>query len=147
MGKREWIRSHVERLLQDEWETCRVAVDEDGDYPFRYGTAACWVQVLHSAPVMVRVFAHAVHDLKPSPRLMAELNEIQLGALSAAVMYSDGTVIISQTLDPHGLTGATLRQALRAVGGAADDIGMLLASMYGGSTPYPLPVTVDEDAR
>ena len=35
-----WVRSHVERLLQDEWDACRVAADDDGDYPFRRGTAA-----------------------------------------------------------------------------------------------------------
>jgi hypothetical protein len=46
-----WVRSHVERLLQDEWATERVIVDDDGDYPFQAGTAAAWVRVLDSDPV------------------------------------------------------------------------------------------------
>src|SRR5438876_1766786 len=33
-----WIRSHVEVLLQREWDVCRVVPDADGDYPFRRGT-------------------------------------------------------------------------------------------------------------
>lgn len=59
MSESLWVRSHVERLLQDEWDVCRVTTDGDGDHPFRNGTAADWVAVLDSEPVMVRVFAHA----------------------------------------------------------------------------------------
>lgn len=54
-----WIRSHVELLLQHEWDLCRVRVDDDGDFPFRRGNAMCWVSVLDCDPPMVRVFAHA----------------------------------------------------------------------------------------
>lgn len=80
-----WIRSHVERLLQEEWDTCRVTVDDDGDYPFRCGIAAGWVQAMESDPVMVRVFAHAATGLGPSLKLFAELNSIQCRTLSATV--------------------------------------------------------------
>lgn len=146
-GKRQWLRSHVERLLQDEWETCRVLVDDDGDYPFRYGTASCWVTVLEAEPMMVRVFAHAAYGVRPTLRLLTELNEIQLGARTAAVMVDDGTVIVSQTLAARGVNRRSLRQALQAVGGVADDIGLLVAGMYGGTTPYPASVPVDEQAR
>ena len=44
------VRSHVERCLQDIWQVCRVAVDDDGDYPFRAGVAACWVRVDSRTP-------------------------------------------------------------------------------------------------
>ena len=136
MTERLWIRSHVERLLQDEWGVCRVESDDDGDYPFRDGTAACWVAVLDDPPV-VRVFAHAARGLRPSLKLHTELNDIQRRALSAAIMLQDDVVIVQQTLNPIGLTGPVLAQALRAVGGVADDIGLLLASMFNGVTPYP----------
>ncbi len=145
-GRRTWITAQVECLLQDEWGVCRVRRDADGDYPFRAGTAAAWVGVIDTEPVMVRVFAHAAYGLKPTAALLRELNEIQLRALSASVALSGGTVIVSQTLSPHGLTRKTLRQALRAVGGVADDIGLLLAGMYGGSTPFPATDSVDSEA-
>jgi hypothetical protein len=141
-----WIRSHVERLLQDEWQTCRITADDDGDYPFREGTAACWVSVLDTAPIMVRVFAHAAHGVKTSLKLFAELNDIQRRALSASVSLQDDVVIVSQTISPIDLGRPALAQALRAVSGVADDIGLLLAGMFNGTTPYPVadrPATED----
>lgn len=137
MSEIRWVRSHVERLLQDEWDTRTVTVDGDGDYPFRCGTAAGWVQVTSSDPVMVRVFAHAATGLRPSLKLLSELNSIQCRTLSASVMLHAGVVVVAQTISPIALTRPVLAQALNAVGGIADDIGVLLAGMFNGATPYP----------
>ena len=38
-----------------------------------------------------------------------------------------------------------LAQALQAVGAVADDIGVLLASMFGGWTPFPVEESTSED--
>jgi hypothetical protein len=137
MSELMWIRSHVERLLQDEWQACRVEADCDGDYPFREGTAACWVSVMDTEPIMVRVFAHAATGVKSSLKLLSELNAIQWRALSASISLRGGTVVVEQTISPIGLTQPVLAQAMRAVGGVADDIGLLLAGMFNGATPYP----------
>jgi hypothetical protein len=143
-----WIRSHVERCLQDEWGCCQVTVDEDGDYPFRAGTAACWVSVLETEPIMVRVSAQAAYGLRQSAKLLAELNAIQLSALSASIGLADDTVVVSQTLSPIGLSGPALAQAIHAVGGVASDVGLLLAGMFGGQTPYPASEqSAEEEAR
>jgi hypothetical protein len=147
MSELAWITSHVERLLAEEWELCRVSADSDGDYFYREGTAACWVSVMDTKPIMVRVFAHAAVDLKPSLKLFTELNQIERRALSVSVVLEHGTVLVSQTISPIGLTAPVLQQALRAVGGVADDIGLLLASMFGGATPFPAEVQpTSEDA-
>lgn len=147
MSELLWITSHVERLLADEWGVCRVDADADGDYFYRAGTAACWVSVIDTQPVMVRVFAHAAVGLKPSLKLFTELNEIERRALSAAVVLEHGTVVVSQTISPIGLTAPVLAQAVAAVGGVAEDIGLLLAGMFGGSTPFPAEVQpTSEDA-
>ncbi len=132
-----WIRSHVERLLQEEWGACRVVPDDDGDYAYRQGTAACWVSVMDTEPIMVRVFAHAATGVKASLKLLSELNAIQWRALSASISLRGGAVVVEQTISPIGLTQPVLAQALQAVGGVADDIGVLLAGMFNGSTPYP----------
>lgn len=147
MTELAWITSHVERLLAQEWELCRPSADSDGDYFFREGTAACWVSVIDTAPIMVRVFAHAATNLKPTLKLYRELNEIERRALSVSVVLEHGNVIVAQTISPIALTAPVLRQALRAVGGVADDIGLLLAGMFGGSTPFPAHVQpTSEDA-
>ena len=145
MSDYQWIRSHVERLLQDEWDTCRVAQDDDGDYPFRAGTAACWVSVLHSDPIMVRVFAHAAFGVKPTLKLFTELNEIQRTSLSTNIAYGSGVVMVSQTVSPIGLTGPVLAQAMSAVAHTAEDIGTLVAAVFGGSTPFPVEHPTGEE--
>lgn len=140
-----WIRSHVEQLLETLWGVCRVHPDDDGDYPFRHGTAACWISVLPTAPVMVRVFGQAANGLKPSLRLFTELNDIERRALSCSVVLEGDTVVVAQTLSPVGLTAPALEQALTAVAGVADDIGALLAAVYGGQTPHPVGPLADRN--
>jgi hypothetical protein len=147
MSELAWIRSHVEQLLEQEWGLCRLTVDSDGDYFYRTGTAACWVSIIDTEPVMVRVFAHAATGLKPSLKLFTELNEIERRALSASAVLEHGAVVVAQTISPIGLTQPVLAQALQAVGGVADDIGLLLAGVYGGDTPFPVqPEPSSEDA-
>jgi hypothetical protein len=131
-----WVRSHVEQLLQRERDACRVAVDRDGDFPFRCGTAAGWVAVLDEKPIVVRVTAHAVYGVKSSAKLLRELNEINVRALTATVQLIDDIVVVQQTISPVGLTQPVLAQAVHAVGGMADTIGGLLAAMFDGATPH-----------
>jgi hypothetical protein len=146
MSELMWIRSHVRQLLAEEWGTCCVGVDPDGDVPFRRGTAAGWVSVLDSAPAMVRVFAHAAYGVRSSAKLLRQLNDVQRGSLSARVEFSSGVVLVSQTVNPVGLTGPVLGQAVEAVGGLADEIGCLVAALYDGATPFDAELDVDEEA-
>jgi hypothetical protein len=138
--RRQRAQAVLDTVLRDIWACDELPADDDGDIPFRFGSAACWVSVLTTRPVMVRVFAHGAYDLEPSPALFSELNDIQLATLSASVAWCDGTVLVSQTLSPHGLNRRTLRQAMRAVGGVANDVGPLLAGLFDGQTPYPATV-------
>lgn len=146
MSEMVWVRSHVERLLQDEWNVCRVEADPDGDYPFRHGTAVCWVRLIDAGEPLVRVFAHAACGLRRSAKLLTELNEIQNRALSASVMLTGGCVVITQTVSAYELSRAVLGQAMAAVGGLADEVGVLIAGVFGGTTPFPAEVTESEDA-
>jgi hypothetical protein len=145
MSEAMWIKSHVELLLQHEWEVCRVATDPDGDFPFRAGTAACWVSVSDGELPMVHVFAHAACGLKPTAQVLRELNDIQTRALSARVSLAEDCVLVSQVISPIGLTQPVLAQALRAVAGVAEEVGPLLAAMFDGCTPFPVEVPEDED--
>ena len=141
-----WIRSHVELLLQREWDVCRVLSDEDGDFPYRHGTAACYVSVLDLDPPMVRVFAHAAYGLKPTLKVLREINEIQGRSVSARVELRRDVVVVSQTFSPIGLTQPVLAQAMGAVGSVADDVGTLLAAMFDGATPFKHEIPDSEEA-
>lgn len=142
-----WVRSHVRQLLQDEWEMCRVDIDGDGDVAFRAGTAMCWVTVLASEPVMVRVFAHAVFGVKSSAKLLRELNAFQERALSARASHVHDLVLVSQTIAAAGLTGPVLTQAVDSVAGLASEIGPMLAPMFGGSTPFDVEGGVESSSE
>jgi hypothetical protein len=137
------VRSHVERCLQDIWQVCRVSVDDDGDYPFRAGVAACWVRVDSQAPVLVRVFGHAVVGVKRSAGLLRELNDVNSRARTTSAVWDDGVVRVSTMVHPEALGRGSLRHALDAVATVSNDLGPMLASVYGGSTPFQ-PEEVEE---
>lgn len=138
------LRSHVERCLQDVWEVNELGVDSDGDYPFRQGTAMCWVSPFGGPVPGVRVFAHAAHGVKPSGRLLREVNELNGRSTWARVVVANGVVRVTSELHWAGVDRLALEQAIRAVGTVADDIGALMAAVYGGDTPFPVEQPQDE---
>lgn len=137
MSESMWVRSHVQQLLQEWWDVCRVKVDHDGDYPFREGSAMGWVSVLPTSPPMVRVYAHAVLDVRPTAKLFRWLNQAQRSALSGRAEVDGDLVVVSQTISAEGLTGPVLGQAVSAVGTMASEIGPVIAALFDGVTPFP----------
>jgi len=132
----EWLRSYVEKLLR-EGSGNEPTQDSDGDYPFRWGTAACWVRV-HELPFWrVEAFAHAVLGVRPTVRLLREINDANARLISGRIYVAGGVVIVEQSVLAHGLTADALAQACIAVGRAANDLGPLLAVMFDGQTPFP----------
>lgn len=131
------LRSHVERCLQDIWESPELITDPDADYPYRYGTAACWVSILDGPELGVRVFAHAAVGVRPSAKLAREVNELNDNAVWVKVVLAGALVGVSAVLHWSAVDRIALELAVRQVGGVADDIGVLLAGVYGGHTPFP----------
>ncbi len=143
------LRSHVERCLQEIWSDPSIDVDDDGDYPFRCETAACWVSVLDDGDPSVRVFAHAAHDVPRSARMLGELNELNSRSRWAKISWRHGVVLVDLALPWTAVNQTHLQRALDAVTTVADDIGSMIATVYGGTTPFPLDlesVDHDEDA-
>ena len=140
------LRSHVERCLQDIWGVPELVVDEDGDYHFRHGTAACWVSLDGTAGDGVRVIANAAVGLKPSARLLREVNDLNVGARWVRVTLNRGIVHVSRELHWTAVERMPLQQAIHGVGSVADHIGLLLASVHGGQTPFPAQPTEQDSA-
>ncbi|MDQ3627752.1 MAG: YbjN domain-containing protein [Actinomycetota bacterium] len=138
-----WLRAYVEKLLRESFLE-GVEADGDGDYPFRWGTAACWVRVDDRPFARVEVFAHVVHGVRPSARLLREVNDANRRVVGGRVYEWDGMVVAAQSIHAHGLQADTLAQACVGVGTVADDLGALLAAMFDGQTPYrPEPVAFE----
>ena len=140
------LRGHVERTLQEHWERHTLVVDDDGDYPWRAGRAMCWVRIERDPPA-VSVFAHAARGLKPSAKLLAEVNELNANARWVKVYLSGGLVIVGRVLDVDACDPAAIRHACDAVASVAAEIGPPLAAVFGGELPLPPEVEHADDER
>lgn len=130
------LRSHLERCLQDVWQSHDLECDRDGDYPYRHGTAACWVS-LHGEPQPgVMVLAFAVTDIRRSARLLAEVNELNGRSRWARVYWDADTVAVEAQIPWTAVNRPTLALYTQTVGSVADEIGSMLAVVYGGATPF-----------
>jgi len=143
------LRSHVERSLTELWSLSELETDCDEDYAFRSETAACWVSIVPGPDPAVRVFAHAAYDVPKSVRLLTELNELNQRSRWAKVSWFNGAVLVDCAIHWTQVDCDSLERALDAVTGVADDIGTMVATVYGGRTPFPLGQDcedADEDA-
>jgi hypothetical protein len=141
----EMFRSHVQRCLQDVWECSELVTDADGDYPYRDGTAACWVSVRTGPKPGVRVFAYAAVEVKRTARLLTEVNELNSRSRWARIFWESGTVMVAADIPWTAVDRPTLAHYTQTVGSVADDIGKMLAVVYGGSTPFP--AETDEETQ
>ena len=132
-----WLQAYVEKCLREMLDDAPVAVDDDGDFFYRWDTAACFVRVEDHPTRLVKVFAHAATGVKRSARLLAELNELNVRARTVKCSWAGGVVLVSQELPAEGVTPTTLSDACQAVGTVAGDIGILAAAMFDGHTPFP----------
>jgi hypothetical protein len=85
---------------------------------------------------MIRVWAIAAGDVRRTAKLLGELNDVNSRSRSAWASWSGGLVTVEQAIHLDGLSRRTLRHALTSVGSVADDIGGMIAAVYGGSTPF-----------
>jgi hypothetical protein len=130
------LRSHTERCLQDIWQQPDLTVDDDGDYPYRHGTAACWVRVGTAPNPDVQVFAHAAFGVKRTAKVLAELNDLNARSRWVRLHLADGTVIASGRLHWTGVNRDALRRLMVAAGQVADDVGLMIATVHGGQVPF-----------
>lgn len=145
MNESMWFRAYVEQLLREQWGLDQVVSDTDGDYPYRYGTAACWVRVEHGSPLALRVMAHAAHSVKRTAKLLAELNEISSRTRFGSVTWVNGVVSCQYAVPASAVDAEVLGEVCRLVGSQADQLGELLATVFGGITPFD-PEPVAEEA-
>jgi hypothetical protein len=140
MNETTLLRSHVERVLQDAWDVRNVEIDVNGDYPYRWETAACWVRV--RPPIdeddsnSVEVFGFAVTGLKWSSRLMAEVHDLNASARWAKIALEGDKVVVSSVLHVAASDREALVHACKAVGIDAAHIGGVVSVVHGGTTPY-----------
>jgi hypothetical protein len=135
----DWFSAYVDSLLRELWDG-HAYRDDDGDWPFRRGTAACWVAVRPYPRWRVEVFAHAASGVKQSARLLRELNETNSHLVEGRTYWRGGLVVVETSVEADQVNATSLSLACMAVASTADDLGVLVAAMYDGRTPYPAEI-------
>ncbi len=143
------LRSHVERALQEIWSHTELATDADDDYPFRSQTSMCWVSIVGGSQPGVRVFALAANEVPRSRKMLTELTELNLRSRWASISWDDGAIVVDAAIHWMSVDKPAIERALDSVTTVADEIGVMVAAVFGGSTPFPVDlesVGSDEDA-
>jgi hypothetical protein len=118
--------------------------DPDGDYGFHGETVGCWVRLeTRVEPWLVSVFSHAAFEVKPTAKLLRELDEICAAARAVSVFYVGGSVIVRHALLARSVDRVSLRYAMDGVTTIADQVGQLAAPVYGCSLPGPPHLDAD----
>ena len=136
MGYADLACSHVKECLREGFGLSSLMVDEDGDVPFRHGSAKYWVTV-RSDGQRVRVWAHAVRGVTIRAALLRELNEVNAGLELGRCYVSRDAVVIEGVLPVDGLTPVLMRELCLEVGSTSDTVGQLVAAVHGGQVTYP----------
>lgn len=140
----DMVRSHVERLLQDGVDKCRVDPDDDGDYRQDYGSAIVFLRVVDHDPGFVRIFSVVLRDVRYSAKLLRELNEINRRLVYGRFTHAGMLVVLKHYLIAGSLDQETLATACGALGETANDFGPTLAAVYGGTTARPFDLANTE---
>lgn len=143
----EWLAAYVEKCMREIWEDEADSLCYDSDVIwFRSGTAACLVRTEPGAPLMVRVMAKAVLGVRPTAKVLREINEVNARSLVANCWWGDGDVVVECSLFADAVNPKSLDEAGSHVSRVANDIGVGFAAMFDGSTPYPPIASDSEDA-
>src|SRR3954452_13874031 len=98
MGELAWVRSHVERCMQEMWSDACLETDDDGDYRFRSETGLGGIRVSAGDPIVVSVCIMAAAGLRSSLGLLKEVNDLNTRLRTAMVSLSHGHVIVEQSM-------------------------------------------------
>jgi hypothetical protein len=134
--RRDVIAAYVEKLLATLTDGERVVPDDDGDYPVRYRSALYYVRLVGNDRPDVQVFAVAVADVRSSPEILADINEINTRARFARVFHVRDQVLVETDLVGDDIEPGSFYNACRTVATIADDIGPDLVSRHGGRTSF-----------
>jgi hypothetical protein len=140
--RRDVVTAYVEKLLGTQTGSDRIAADEDGDYPVRFGNAQYYVRLVGEPDPDVSVFAVALHGVPTSAELLADLNDINSKLRFARAFHAQEGVLVEADLLGESVDPAGFRAACEVVGHVADSIGASLAKKYGGRRD----VAADDDS-
>lgn len=124
------LMNHVRRSLQRDLELTSSAlpIDEDGDICFESGGVDCFATLVGD---FARVWAVAARGVKPTVKLLRELNAWNCSTIGARSFVTDGGAVIvcgevlAASIEPGELGGL-----VRTIAERAGELGPLLQITY-----------------
>ena len=136
MANAEMIRPYVEKLLKEWTGADELIVDEDGDIPFRVGSARYYVSILDRDPPLVRVWATLLRGVKKNMKLLEAINDANTRILQCRMFWNDGAVMLASEIVADDLDRDELIEACNAIAQIADDFDDILQADFGGEKEF-----------
>ncbi|MCU1693244.1 MAG: hypothetical protein JWM64_2335 [Frankiales bacterium] len=139
-------RSHVKELARQAFELDEVVVDDDGDLPFRCGTARYYASVVRGGRVL-RVWTRAVGGLRITKPVLREMDAANAELLFSRVYSRHDAAWVEGCLPLEPLGPGELATLCHEVGTTADRLGTLLAAVHGGHVTFPHAADPDHECE
>lgn len=136
MAYADLARSHVKECLREAFELETVHADDDGDFPFPFGTAVFFVSVRQDGQ-QVKVWSPAVTGLKPTAAVLREVNEVNTHLEQGRAYLKHGQLMIEGVLAVDSLTPDLIRELAVVIGSTADSVGQMVSAVHGGEVMLP----------
>jgi hypothetical protein len=114
-----------------------LALDDQGDITIAAENGPCYVSLLSedgSSTTWARVWTIAAEDLKPTAKLLREINEINTEMLAARILLADnGRLVVTAEVRAESVEPGELGDLVHIVGRCAARIGPLVGIVHGGA--------------
>ncbi len=126
---RRAVHASLTRLLQAD----EIVVDDDGDIPIRWGSAALYVRVLDDHPI-VRIFSPILTDIVITPQVREAVNEVNRDRPLVSAMWIDDTVILVAEVFAATFSEDNFVNVLHALAETADELDDDFSTRFGDHT-------------
>ncbi len=134
------LRVRTESTITEVFGPDATLRDSDGDYQLKVTGTRIWGRLVATGTPELRVFSTLLTNVKASPELMAELNDINLARSFVRVAWIEDAVMAQAELVASTLDPAELFTAFERVNSAVSELTPMLAIAFGGES-------VDRDAE
>ena len=137
---RRAVHASLTRLLQAD----EIVVDDDGDIPIRWGSAALYVRVLDDHPI-VRIFSPILTDIVITPQVREAVNEVNRDRPLVSAMWIDDTVILVADVFVAAFSEDNFVNVMHDVSAVAAGVARRYLQTAGDDDSLDLAAVTDED--
>jgi hypothetical protein len=130
------MEHHVQRMLMHDFELSHadVEADGDGDYaiPVRDGVVVYARLIWDAGQVWVRLWTEAAHGLRPTAKLLREVNEVNSHLVGSRVLLTEaGRLVVAAEVRADSVERGELRTLVVTLSDTVTEIGELIQIVYG----------------